>query len=248
MINKKKEQVSLGIYFDFDNFWAGLLDTITTISKQKLSEQAKKDIEQKFTQTINKILPNENIKFIKAYSDFDKLPFSKDLNMIDLLHNKGIQTYMPYVRGNKDMADRALIISVIKDIIIEKKKVEKIIIVTGDIDYLPLFEFLAEDSEVDFELLSFENRFNTAYKDVFYIKNKIRFIDTLIKEKSKELEYEKKLKAFQKYLRENNLSIMDKLNYRKIASQINSENYFRINHNLIRQFVQKLKQEHNKSE
>ena len=248
MINKKQEQDSLGIYFDFDNFWAGLLDTVPTLYKLELTENIKKDIEKQFSKVLEKVLENKNIKYIKSYSDFDKLPYAKDINMIDLLHNKGIQTYMPYVRGNKDMADRALIISVIKDIIIEKKKVDKIIIITGDIDYLPLFEFLSEDSEVDFELLSFENRFNTAYQDVFYIKNKINFIDKLIDQNSKELENEKKFKVFKEYLEEQKLTVIDKnINFKSVSSKINKEHYFRIESWRMNNFVKKIRQEHNKS-
>jgi hypothetical protein len=239
---------NIGVYIDFDNIWASILDNVPTLLlKYNIDEDNEKHIRKEFEYTIDKIIDsiksnNANIKFIKAFSDFDKLLFIKDVNVIDILHSKGIQTYMPYVRNNKDMSDRALIISTIKDIAIDKRNINKMLLLTGDIDYLPLFEFLSESTIVEFEILSFKNRFNQGYAEVFYLKDKIKFIDTIIERNSLELEDNKKLLMFQKYLENNNIDVKkERVDIKKTIRELNNEYYCRFEHNRIKKFISKLK-------
>jgi hypothetical protein len=238
---------NIGVYIDFDNIWASILDNVPTLLKYDIDEDNKKYITTEFEYTIGKIIDsiksnNANIKFIKAFSDFDQLLFIQDINVIDILHTKGIQTYMPYVRNNKDMSDRALIISTIKDIAIDKRNINKMLLLTGDIDYLPLFEFLSESTTVEFEILSFKNRFNQGYNEVFYLKDKIKFIDTIIGRNSLELEDNKKLRMFQKYLENNNIDVKkERVDIKKTIRELNNEYYCRFEHYRIKKFISKLK-------
>ena len=246
---------NIGIYIDFDNIWASILDNVPTLLKRNIEEDKKVqiDIEKEFIQTIDKIVQfsstkNLNIKFIKAFSDFDKLLFSKYINVIDILHSKGIQTNMPYVRNNKDMSDRALIISAIKDIAIDNREINKMLLLTGDIDYLPLFEFLSESTNIEFELLSFKNRFNKGYNEVFYLKNKIHFIDTLVEKDSIKLEDEKKFTIFKNYLDEKQLTVINRnIDLKLIIRNLNREYYCRFEPIKLKKYVSNLQVKYNKS-
>jgi len=238
----------LGIYIDFDNIWASVLDLVSEIKLKKESKENINKLERCFIDLIDKVIyefNDENIKYIKAFSDFEKLPFSKQINIIDILHSKGIQTYIPYVRNNKDMSDRALIISAIKDIAIDKRNLDKIILLTGDIDYLPLFEFLSESTEVSFEIYSFKNRLSDGYKEVFYLKNKLELIDEILDIDSQKLEDSKKFKIFKGYLHEKKLDVITRelTDLKLTITNLNRKYYCNFEEQRIKKYIKRIKNE-----
>ena len=235
-----------GLYIDFDNFWNSILDLVTEIRKRdEKDKNIMNNIENKFNEILDNLLSNLKqknleIKFIKAYADFNNLPYSNVINIIDMLHKKGIKTIHPYVRGNKDMSDRALIIGVIDDLFFNEN-VDSIFILTGDIDYLPLFDFISSKTEKEFFLISFENRFNNAYKEIFYLENKIVFLDEILSISSKSLECEKKLDIFKEFLETKKLDINKGINYKETMNNLNSYYYCKFDEKLIKELIKKLK-------
>jgi hypothetical protein len=249
---EEQEQEYAIIYFDFDNIWATLLDATNSVSKYNIKDDEnlkniQKDLQKSLEDFLNKILEylteKYSVKYIKAYSDFNSLLFSEHVNIVDTLHKYGIKTYTPYVRNNKDMSDRALIIAAIHDVMSKEPEImePKLILFTGDIDYLPLFEYISEYTDCEFEIFSFENRLSQGYSEVFYTKNKITKIDELLGINTKELEEAKKLQIFKEYVQEKNLDINKHIDYQRTIRNLNREYYCRFNQNSIKSYIQKLK-------
>jgi hypothetical protein len=226
-----------GIYIDFENFWYSILDqTDDFLSKfdfeekenenDKLKENRKKRnesivknlkncIDKNFDTLIEKINSyyKTQVRFIKAYADFSNLYAAKELkeygiNIIDHLRSKGIQTITPYVRGYKDMSDRALILGVVEDLFHENENINKIFLLTGDIDYYPLFEFISHNYKKDFYIMSFKSFLNREYYKIFFMKDKIIELDTFLFNDinfSERLDDEKKEKCFLDFVKEKNI-------------------------------------------
>jgi len=236
----------VGLYIDFDNLWASILDIVPEIKKKDEDDKSiLNKIIQKLNDTLNQIIKtleeeNMEIKFIKAYSDYTQLLFNDKINIIDILHKKGIKTIHPYVRGNKDMSDRALIIGVIEDIFFSEN-VDLILVLTGDIDYLPLFEFISSKTEKDFSLISFKNRLNKGYEELFYLKNKILIIDDLLEIDSVELEDEKKFEIFKEFLEEKGLNIDRGIDIKQTRKNLNNYYYCNFEENRIYKLIKRLK-------
>ena len=58
----------------------------------------------------------------------------------------------------------------------------------------------------------------------------------------------KKFKVFKEYLEDKNLTVINKdINYKLTVSKINKDYYFRIEPIRIHQFVQEIRNEHNKT-
>jgi len=256
----------IGLYIDFDNCYASMLDMIedlyyeknldTVNDQKKVHDRIKKELDKTIRNLINKIeehfdISNQseqknNIVYAKAFSDFNRLPYSESINIIDILHKNGIKTFYPYIRKNKDMSDRALIINIIEDIFFKQKQsnnIDTLILLTGDIDYLPLLDFFIEYSKTNFYLLSFKNRYSPAYDDIFYMKNKIIFIDDLFNVDTTEIEDEKKYKIFSEeiFKCENKTSkwLSDK-HFKKTISDINNKCYFRLEEDRAKRFITRL--------
>ncbi len=252
----------IGMYIDFDNYYAGLLDMIENVyylNDEKVYKEIEKELDKNIHDLLNKIEnpfkdnnKNEqknNIVYAKAFSDFNRLPYNESINIIDILHKNGIKTFYPYVRKNKDMSDRALIINVIEDIFFKQKEsnnIDTLILLTGDIDYLPLLDFLIEYSKINFYLLTFKNRYSLAYKDIFYMRDKIIFIDDLFGINTEEMEDKKKYKIFSEmilnYENKRDKWLTDSI-FRKIISNINNECYFRLEENRAQKSIRNLLKE-----
>ena len=251
----------IGMYIDFDNCYATLLDRIGNLYykdwEEKLYNDIKKQLEhniRKLIQDIEKSLHNgdeqeNNIVYAKAFSDFNRLPYNSEINIIDVLHKSGIKTFYPYVQRNKDMSDRALIISVIEDIFFKQKEsagIDTLILLTGDIDYLPLFDFFMEYSKINFYLLTFKNRFSSAYNDIFYMKNRILFIDDLFKIDTTKIEDDKKFKIFSEEIimqANRGKQWLDEKKFRTTINDINNKCYFRLEDERAKKFIKRLVQD-----
>ncbi|QCI27992.1 NYN domain-containing protein [Caminibacter pacificus] len=220
-----------GVYIDFENFWYSVLDfaedflsrydfeekdeteeekRIRQEKNQKTIEFIKKFLDEKIDLLIEKINDKykTQVRFIKAYADFSNLYAVKEMkeygfNIIDFLRRKGIQTITPYVRGYKDMSDRALILGVVEDLLHENENISKIFILAGDIDYYPLFEFISHNYRKDFFILSFKSVLSREYYKIFFMKNRIVELDNLVFDfdlDSKELRKHKKEKCFKDFM------------------------------------------------
>ena len=203
------------VYIDFENFWYSVLSISENILnlkdlKEESINEIKNELKEIFEKIINFIEENykTEIRFIKAFADFTNLPLSENrtFKIIDEVRKIGIETVTPYVEGYKDMSDRALIVNVMEDLFYENKNLDKIFIITGDIDYYPLFEFISRNFRTEFYILSFKNRLNQKYKDIFFMKKKIIEIDNLFGIDSLQKEKEKKQKCIEEHFKMNHLS------------------------------------------
>jgi hypothetical protein len=142
------------------------------------------------------------------------------------------------------MSDRALIIGVIEDIFFSEN-IDLIFVLTGDIDYLPLFEFISSKTDKDFYLISFKNKFNTAYNEIFYLNDKILFIDELLKINSQDIEYNKKVEIVKEFLKEKNLDIEKGIKYKETIDNLNSYYYCKFDEKLLQKIIKQIKEENN---
>ena len=206
-----------GIYIDFENLWYSILVIEESfINPKEINEQIEQNLINKLKEIINELINFLNktyfteIRFIKAYADFANLFLADKLKIINVLRSMGIETVTSYVRGSKDMSDRALIIGVIEDLLHENENLSKVFILTGDIDFYPLYEFISKNYTKDFFIISFENRLNSKYKEIFFLKDKIIDLDNILNDvlnnkKSRELEEYKKKLAIKNHMERNKL-------------------------------------------
>jgi len=203
------------IYIDFENFWYSILLMVDSfINPKELNNEIKKNLKQQLKNIVIEIIKyieqnhKTEVRFIKAFADFNNLQIANELKIIDEIREMGIDTITPYVSGYKDMSDRALIVNVMEDLLHENENLEKIFIITGDIDYYPLFEFISKNYKNEFYVLSFKNRLNKKYKNVFFMKNRIIELDNLIDENfdSIKKEQEKKEKCIEEHFKRNRLN------------------------------------------
>jgi len=205
------------IYIDFENFWYSVLlieDSFVNPKELKSNNGIKENLKQQLKKLITEIIKyieqnhKTEVRFIKAFADFNNLPIANELKIIDEIREMGIETITPYVSGYKDMSDRALIVSVMEDLLHENENLEKIFIITGDIDYYPLFEFISKNYKNEFYIVSFRNRLSRKYESVFFMKNRIIQLDSLIREDfdSIKKEQEKKEKCIENHFKINRLN------------------------------------------
>ncbi|MBI5195939.1 MAG: hypothetical protein HZA10_06425 [Nitrospirae bacterium] len=121
-----------GIYLDWDNIWGGILSFFeikvekNPTKRKPLEAPLKEKIKTFLGEFSEKIYKNsqldEEIRYIKAFADFDRLPHASDFNpsITNLLHNAGIEPFISFVTAGgfkiKDASDRSLILEVIEDV------------------------------------------------------------------------------------------------------------------------------------
>ncbi len=237
------------VFIDFDNIYSGVIDIIPDLFKKEENDKEKLDKIyywlDKIIDAIIKHYKNEKIyiRGIVAYANFNSLPYSNKLNIIDYLHKNGIKTVFPYIRNNKDMSDRALIIGVIEEIFFNPVYIDYIILLTGDIDYLPLLDFINSKTDKFIELISFENRFNSAYKNIYYLKGKIKFIDELIGINSRDSEDKKYIRILKDFLEAKKLNISEGINFEKTIRNLNNYYIYKFDNEKLKQCIEKIKNE-----
>jgi len=215
------------IYIDFENLWYSILVIEESfINPKEITKEIEQNLINKLKEILNKLINFLNktyfteIRFIKAYADFANLFLADKLKIINILRSMGIETITSYVRGSKDMSDRALIIGVIEDLLHENENLSKVFILTGDIDFYPLFEFMSKNYTKDFFVVSFENRLNSKYREIFFLKDKIIDLDNILNDvlngkKSRELEEEKKKLAIENHVKRNKLDKNKPIDFKK---------------------------------
>lgn len=185
-----------GIYLDWDNIWGGILSLFEIKvekdpTKRKPLESPQKEKIKTFLGEFSEKLYQssqleEEIRYIKAFADFDRLPHVIDFNpsITNLLHNAGIEPFISFVTAGglkiKDASDRSLILEVIEDVFFSKKPIDTIIIASGDVDFYPLAAFIREHSEKRVRFLSFKNRLSDFYKNLPALKNELIFIENIM--------------------------------------------------------------------
>jgi hypothetical protein len=176
---KKK---NIGVYLDFDNIWGGLLRELRIdiedrrkkgISLLPAEVEALKEFLNKLSSFIYEGLTNffsfrSNVRYVKAFAVFSKLPFITQIGEIQtLLHNSGIEPFTSFIaKDTKDASDRALILEVVEDVFFNQLPVNIIVIGSGDIDFYPLVSFFYEHSDKDLYILSFKNSLNYTYFEI----------------------------------------------------------------------------------
>ena len=201
MIKKKK---NIGIYLDLDNIWGGLLRELGINVEERKKKligllPAERDL---LKEILTKILPavlyvgisekfheyegsnvvaNTEVRFIKAFAVFSKLPFINQIGEIQtLLHNVGIEPFPSFIaKDTKDASDRALILEIIEDIFFNQLPIDVVILGSGDIDFYPLVSFFYEHSDKDLYLLSFRNSLSNIYLQIPLTQEKVLLIEDI---------------------------------------------------------------------
>ena len=252
-----------GVYIDFENFWFSLLDRVEAFlskfdfeegkNSKEINQKIKQDIINELDLILDTFINQINIKhkteirFIKAYADFTNLYGSKELQNIgidvnDLLRRKGIQTITPYVRGYKDMSDRALILGVVQDLLHENENINKIFVIAGDIDYYPLFEFISHNYKKDYYIASFKSLLNKEYEKIFFMKNRIIKLDDFFENYDSEAQREKKqLKCFEDFVKFKKLDLNRSFDKDETTKNLNTHYYLNFNKDDIDKFILTLK-------
>lgn len=185
-----------GIYLDWDNIWGGILTlleikVVKDINKRKpLESNQKEKIKTFMSEFSSKLCQSpqlgEEIRYIKAFADFDRLPHAVDFNpsISSLLHNSGIEPFISFVNAGgmkiKDASDRSLILEVIEDVFFSKKPIDTVIIASGDVDFYPLAAFIREHSDKRVRILSFKNRMSDFFKNLPSLRNELIFIEDIM--------------------------------------------------------------------
>ena len=183
----------IAIYLDFDNIYGGILQRLNINPKyfndisfdNELENSFKNlimDFASKFYESIKSNYEHHIVCFIKAFADFDKIPFAKNFNpsLQTILNNTGITPGNYFVAMGhhfKDAADRALMFEVFEDIFLKKTEIDRVVIGTGDVDFYPLLIFLREHSKLYIDILSFSDRLHKLYKNSFHFKDNILTCD-----------------------------------------------------------------------
>ena len=201
MIKKKK---NIGIYLDLDNIWGGLLRELGINVEERKKKligllPAERDL---LKEILTKILPavlyvgiseeyheyergnivaNAEVRFIKAFAVFSKLPFINQIDEIQtLLHNVGIEPFPSFIaKDTKDASDRALILEIVEDIFFNQLPIDVVILGSGDIDFYPLVSFFYEHSDKGLYLLSFRNSLSNIYLQIPLTQEKVLLIEDI---------------------------------------------------------------------
>jgi hypothetical protein len=201
--------MNIGVYLDFDNIWGGLLrelgidpkerkqknyglipteiETIKELLKNFLSDFLYSGLRELFSQSDIGKLGKVQVRYVKAFAVFSKLPFAVQIGDIqNLLHNFGTEPFPSFIAQNtKDASDRILILEVIEDVFFNRLPIDTVVIGSGDIDFYPLVSFFYEHSDKNLYILSFKNSLNSLYKELPLTKSKILDINDLKNEYSK---------------------------------------------------------------
>jgi hypothetical protein len=201
--------MNIGVYLDFDNIWGGLLrelgidpkerkqknyglipteiETIKELLKNFLSDFLYSGLRELFSQSDIGKPGKVQVRYVKAFAVFSKLPFAVQIGDIqNLLHNFGTEPFPSFIAQNtKDASDRILILEVIEDVFFNRLPIDTVVIGSGDIDFYPLVSFFYEHSDKNLYILSFKNSLNSLYKELPLTKSKILDINDLKNEYSK---------------------------------------------------------------
>ena len=205
----KIKRERLGVYVDFDNVWGGILRFLSIDPKKRekkykvsgltLSEKKcfQDILENVLPQLFYKYIANHfslyekdvgnaklklgEVRYVKAFSTFSKLPFHNIVgNVPAMLHKYGIEPFNSFLaKDEKDASDRALILEVIEDVFFNKVPVDHVVIVGGDIDFYPLFSFFYEHSDKDIYIASFRNSLSQDYFRIPLTNGKVIVLDDL---------------------------------------------------------------------
>jgi hypothetical protein len=183
---------SCGIYLDWDNIWGGLLDFLHIKYDPKgatpLSADQKRQIEKFISDLpikLHKVLPD--IRFIKAFADFDRLPYANSLSpsITHLLYNAEMEPHPSFVKAGKttlkDASDRTLMLETIEDVFFTQKTIDCIVIGSGDVDFYPFIQFIREHSNKSVSLISFRKTLSSFYSNISYFpKEGIHILEDLM--------------------------------------------------------------------
>lgn len=190
---------SCGIYLDWDNIWGGILDFLSikydptnppplTISQKQLIEKFVAELPIIVAELPIKLHENlPDIRFIKAFADFDRLPYANSFSpsITEMLYNAEIEPHPSFVKAGrvklKDASDRTLILEVIEDIFFTDKTIDCVVIGSGDVDFYPLVTFIREHSNKKVSLLSFSKGLSHFYNKISYlVKDGIYMFDDMM--------------------------------------------------------------------
>lgn len=183
---------SCGVYLDWDNIWGGILDFLSIkydpANPTPLITNQKQLIENFVAELPIKLHANlPDIRFIKAFADFDRLPYANSFSpsITSMLYNAEIEPHPSFVKAGKvklkDASDRTLMLEVIEDIFFTDKTIDCVIIGSGDVDFYPLVTFIREHSDKKVSMLTFRNGLSHFYNKISYLaKDGIYMIDDMM--------------------------------------------------------------------
>lgn len=184
----------LGLYIDLDNIYGACLDHFgIKVGNSKFLEYERCIIEQFLyslylirSLMVDSLDRNDiNIRFVKAFAEFENLPFSKTINIQQILSSVGIKLITPFYvkagkRKNKNASDIQLALEVATDLSIKRLDLDGIAIFSGDIDMYPVASWIKEHFGRDVYIVSYSKRINSIYQNLGNFV-KVLYIDELFR-------------------------------------------------------------------